>query len=173
MLQSWVRVLLYVRVDMEVMVGGLPAVWTVMSQIFVLSVQTVWHPFFSCRVCDKWSMLDCSWCVTVWGGPILHHVIRSVCIILSDRKTLLSCPLHLSFLCFHAFLGSAQQPINQQPLRDRFITMHNGWMVCKTNVRTLLCCSWSASVSASVVYHQVAICTPCSPLSVVSRPSRV
>lgn len=26
--------------------GGLPAVWTVMSQIFVLSVQTVWHPFF-------------------------------------------------------------------------------------------------------------------------------
>lgn len=36
---------LYVRLGLGVVVcgGGLPAVWTVMSQIFV---QTVWHPFF-------------------------------------------------------------------------------------------------------------------------------
>lgn len=85
-----------------------------------------------------------------------------------ENSPLLFSPL--SFLCFHAFLGSAHQPINQQPLRDCFIAMHNGWMVCKTNVRTVLC---SASISASVVYHQVASCSPCSPLSVINRTSRV
>lgn len=82
-------------------------------------------------------------------------------------KDLLSfTPPARSIFCFSVFMSffrSTQQPIKRQPLRDSFITIHNGWIVCSlqknkcVNSIMLLLISFNL-LSASVLQHQVPLC---------------
>lgn len=113
----------------ELVVGGLPAVWTVMSQIFVVPVQTVWHPFFPSE--RLWQVEKHAGLLLKRNSPSLSQVVLSICILsaslhaectvvfiyandvkLSIHIPCYSATLQLLFFCFHAFLASAQQPIN-------------------------------------------------------------
>lgn len=88
--------------------GGSPAVWSVMSQIFVVSVQTVCHPPPYGTVNLRGTQLQ--------SASAFHVNDIARWIPLTDATYLLLFSFtflaSLLFLCFHVLLGSAQHPIN-------------------------------------------------------------
>lgn len=119
--------------------GGSPAVWTVMSQIFVVSVQTE-PPLHSREARNSKAVLPSN-DVTLWI-PVTDN-----------RYLLFLTPLsHLLFSTFVSALHSI--PLIQQPLGvGRFITMHNEWIVCSLQNKKKRS-DWSVSISALVAGHQ-------------------
>lgn len=134
---------------------GLPAVWTVMSQIFVVSVQRVWHPLFLQRVGD------CHWSVTLplsvslSGGPFHLHFIClftyrvyacfHICQWCQTKRT-----YSLWFSCSPSRFSSSL--LCSSPLTDNlwgialWSYIMDEWCADCRSVRTVMC-SWSALIS--------------------------
>lgn len=113
-----------------------------------------------CLDCDESDLCgvcaDSKACWSVVGARLSGGATAHVC------TYLLLMALAAHAIVSIAFPSSACQPINRQPLRDGFITIHNGWMVAlaaktkcqNSNVQLLI--SFNLP-SAAVLQHQVAL----------------